>query len=53
MDTGSTQSAFKTQVGRRKAGYLDVFRRHVSGRLKDVDFTVSKALEGMSAMRLR
>ncbi|KAK3950286.1 hypothetical protein QBC32DRAFT_18930 [Pseudoneurospora amorphoporcata] len=53
VGTGSTQSAFKTQDGRNKVGYLDGFRRHVSGRLKDVDFTVSKVPGGMSAMRLR
>lgn len=50
METDSTQSAFKTQDGRTKAEYLDGFRRHVPGRLKDVEFTVSKALVGMSAM---
>ena len=31
VDTGSTQSAFKTKDGKTKAGHLDRFRRHVSG----------------------
>ncbi|KAK1782371.1 hypothetical protein QBC45DRAFT_303638, partial [Copromyces sp. CBS 386.78] len=38
VDTGSTQSAFKTQDGRNKVGYLDGFRRHVSRALKRCRF---------------
>lgn len=53
VDTGSTLSVFETPVDKSKAGHLDVFRRHRSGRLTHVDFTVLKALGGMSVIRLR
>ncbi|EGO54266.1 hypothetical protein NEUTE1DRAFT_112796 [Neurospora tetrasperma FGSC 2508] len=46
VDTSSPQFTFKTQDSRINARYLDVFRRHVFGHLKDVVFSASKALRG-------
>ncbi|KAK3492690.1 uncharacterized protein B0T23DRAFT_404715 [Neurospora hispaniola] len=46
MDTSSSQSTFKTQDSKINARYLNIFRHHTVGRLKDVVFSASKALRG-------
>ncbi|KAL0469648.1 hypothetical protein QR685DRAFT_572615 [Neurospora intermedia] len=50
--SSSVQSMCETQDSRINAGYLDVFRRHVFGRLEDVVFSASKALRGNVVVKL-